>query len=88
MRETNTSWRKTKWSTSVLQLDSNTWVLEYSKSSVMDDSSSLLSLTMDLIKHMVFRAAKNVNREVFWMFSASGSLYSEAESKASTMTPT
>lgn len=87
IRETNTSWGKTKWSTSVLQLDPNTWVLEYNQSSMMD-GSSLLSLTMDLLKHMMFRAAKNVNRELFWMFSASGSLYREAESKASTMTPT
>ncbi|KAL1214351.1 hypothetical protein V5N11_014583 [Cardamine amara subsp. amara] len=87
IREANTSWGKTKWSTSVLQLDPNTWVLEYSQSSVMD-SSSLLSLTMDLLKHMMFQAAKNVNRELFWMFSASRSLYSEAESKDSLMTPT
>ncbi|XP_010475239.1 PREDICTED: uncharacterized protein LOC104754691 [Camelina sativa] len=86
--ETNASWGKDKWSTSVLQLDPNTWVLEYSLSSVMD-GSSLLSLTMDVLKHMMFQAAKNVNREVFWMFSASGrSLYREAETKASTMTPT
>ncbi|XP_010457634.1 PREDICTED: uncharacterized protein LOC104739081 isoform X1 [Camelina sativa] len=85
--ETNTSWGKDKWSTSVLQLDPNTWVLEYSLSSVMD-GSSLLSVTLDVLKHMMFQAAKNVNREVFWMFSASGSLYREAETKASTMTPT
>ncbi|XP_010484984.1 PREDICTED: uncharacterized protein LOC104763289 [Camelina sativa] len=85
--ETNASWGKDKWSTSVLQLDPNTWVLEYSLSSVMD-GSSLLSLTMDVLKHMMFQAAKNVNREVFWMFSASGSLYREAETKGSTMTDT
>ncbi|KAL9305102.1 putative ERG2/sigma1 receptor [Arabidopsis thaliana] len=88
IHETNTSWGKTKWSTSVLQLDPNTWVLEYSQSSVMDDSSSLLSLTIDIMKHLVFRVAKNVNRELYWMFSSSRRLYREAESKASAMTPT
>ncbi|VVA90083.1 unnamed protein product [Arabis nemorensis] len=89
MREANTSWGKTKWSTSVLQLDPNTWILEYSLSSVME-SPNLLSLTIDLLTHMMFQAAKNVNREIFWMFSsASGNLYSsESVSKTSTMTPT
>ncbi|KAJ0245018.1 Uncharacterized protein HA466_0185200 [Hirschfeldia incana] len=50
IHEANTTWMKTKWSTSVLQLDPNTWVLEYSLSSVME-SSSLLSLTIDLLRH-------------------------------------
>ncbi|KAG2260305.1 hypothetical protein Bca52824_079599 [Brassica carinata] len=61
--EANTSWEKTKCSTSVLQLDPNTWFLEY-------------NLTTDLLAHMMFQAAKNVNRELFWMFSASRNLYS------------
>lgn len=90
IHEANTSWRKTKWSTSVLQLDPNTWVLEYSLSSVME-SSSLLSLTIDVLTHMTVQAAKNVNRELFWMFSAASSrkLYSEVVTEASTtMTPT
>ncbi|CAN8295476.1 unnamed protein product [Cochlearia groenlandica] len=87
IHEANTSWAKTKWSTSVLQLDPNTWVLEYSKSSVME-SSSFLSLTVDLLTHMMFQTAKNINREIFWMFSDSRKLYSEAVSKPSTMTPT
>ncbi|KFK42885.1 hypothetical protein AALP_AA1G051400 [Arabis alpina] len=88
IREANTSWGEKKWSTSVLQLDPNTWILEYRLSSVME-SSSLFSLTIDLLTHMMFKAAKNVNREVFWMFSsASVNLYSESVSKTSTMTPT
>ncbi|KAF8106434.1 hypothetical protein N665_0139s0029 [Sinapis alba] len=89
MHEANSSWRKTKWSTSVLQLDPNTWVLEYSLSSVME-SSSLLSLTIEVLTHVMVQAAKNVNRELFWMFSASRKLYSEVVSEASTttMTPT
>lgn len=89
IHEANTSWGKTKWSTSVLQLDPNTWVLEYSLSSVTE-SSSLLSLTIDLLTRMMVQAAKNVNRELFWMFSASSrKLYSEVVSEASTtMTPT
>ncbi|CAH8308241.1 unnamed protein product [Eruca vesicaria subsp. sativa] len=88
--ETNTTWRKTKWSTSVLQLDPNTWVLEYSLSSVME-SSSLLSLSNDVLTHMMVQAAKNVNRELFWMVSASRRLYSEvvvSEVSTTTMTPT
>ncbi|KAG2324132.1 hypothetical protein Bca52824_006860 [Brassica carinata] len=89
IHEANTSWRKTKWSTSVLQLDPNTWVLEYSLSSVIE-SSSLLSLTIDLLTHMMVQGAKNVNRELFWMFSAaSRKLYSQVVTEASTtMTPT
>ncbi|CAA7026528.1 unnamed protein product [Microthlaspi erraticum] len=87
IREANNTWRKTKWSTSVLQLDPNTWILEYRESSVTE-SSSLLSLTVDLLRHMMFQAAKNVNRELLWVFSASGNLYRESVSEASTMTPT
>ncbi|XP_009123885.1 uncharacterized protein LOC103848811 isoform X2 [Brassica rapa] len=70
VREANISWGKTKWSTSVLQLDHSTWVLEYSLSSVIKHSS-LLSLGTDVLAHMMFQAAKNVNRRVLWMFSAS-----------------
>ncbi|KAG5375577.1 hypothetical protein IGI04_040173 [Brassica rapa subsp. trilocularis] len=88
IHEANTSWRRTKWSTSVLQLDPNTWVLEYRLSSVME-SSSLLSMAVDLLTRVMVQAAKDVNREVFWMFSATGRLYSEVVSEASTtMTPT
>ncbi|ESQ37074.1 hypothetical protein EUTSA_v10002568mg [Eutrema salsugineum] len=87
IREANTSWGKTKWSTSVLQLDPNTWILEYSQSSVTE-SSTLFSVTIDLLTHMMVQAAKNVNRELFCVFSASRNLYSEAVSKTSTMTPT
>ncbi|CAH2038846.1 unnamed protein product [Thlaspi arvense] len=88
IREANTSWGKSKWSTSVLQLDPNTWILEYSQSSVTE-SWSLLSLIIDLLTHMMYQAAKNVKRELFCVVSASGNLYSEAVSKAtSTMTPT
>ncbi|WZZ83983.1 hypothetical protein YC2023_104555 [Brassica napus] len=75
IREANTSWEKTKCSTSVLQLDPNTWFLEYNLSSVVE-GSTLLSLATDLLAHMMFQAAKNVNRELFWMFSASRNLYS------------
>lgn len=85
IHEANTSWRRTKWSTSVLQLDPNTWVLEYR----LMESSSLLSMAVDLLTRVMVQAAKNVNRELFWMFSASGRLYSEVVSEASTtMTPT
>lgn len=87
IREANASWGKTKWSTSVLQLDPNTWILEYKQSSVTE-SSSLLSLTIDLLRHMMFKAAKNVSRELLWVFSASGNMYRESLSEASTMTPT
>ncbi|CAN6981587.1 hypothetical protein IGI04_038981 [Brassica rapa subsp. trilocularis] len=73
IREANTSWGKTKCSTSVLQLDPNTWVLEYNLSSVVE-GSTLVSLATDLLAHMMFQAAKNVNRELFWMFSASRNL--------------
>ncbi|KAF3606187.1 hypothetical protein DY000_02044477 [Brassica cretica] len=85
IHEANTSWRRTKWSTSVLQLDPNTWVLEYR----LMESSSLLSMAVDLLTRVMVQAAKNVNRELFWMFSASGRLYSEVVSEArTTMTPT
>ncbi|CAN7052473.1 unnamed protein product [Brassica rapa subsp. trilocularis] len=41
VREANILWGKTKWSTSVLQLEHSTWVLEYSLSSVIKYSSLL-----------------------------------------------
>ncbi|KAF2620379.1 hypothetical protein F2Q68_00042758 [Brassica cretica] len=87
IREANTSWEKTRCSTSVLQLDPNTWFLEYNLSSVVE-GSTLLSLAADLLAHMMFQAAKNVNRELFWMFSASRNLYSVMVLEGTTMTPT
>ncbi|XP_010522294.1 PREDICTED: uncharacterized protein LOC104800960 [Tarenaya hassleriana] len=87
IREANASWQRTKWSTCVLQLDPNSWVLEYSRSSVLD-SSSLMSLTLDLLRHMMFQAARNINRELVWLASIWENMYSYASSKPNPMTPT
>ncbi|KAK1592870.1 hypothetical protein Q3G72_031779 [Acer saccharum] len=68
IRRANTSWVHKKWSSSVMQLDNNTWILEYRQSKILD-SSKLLSAALELLNYRISRLARTMNEE-HWLFSA------------------
>ncbi|KAJ0034960.1 hypothetical protein Pint_24795 [Pistacia integerrima] len=68
IRKANTSWMLEKWGASVMQLDPNTWILEYRQSSILDNSG-LFSATMELLKYRISRWIRKMNEELC-LFSA------------------
>lgn len=86
IRKANTSWVHRKWATSVVQLDPNTWVLEYGRSSILDDSG-LFSAMSELFKYRISRVSKRMN-QVFCLFSAFQDEYSEFTAKNHIQIPT
>ncbi|KAJ0035317.1 hypothetical protein Pint_24801 [Pistacia integerrima] len=68
IRKANTSWMLEKWGASVMQLDPNTWILEYRQSSILDNSR-LFSATMELLKYRISRWIRKMNEELC-LFSA------------------
>ncbi|KAH8495754.1 hypothetical protein H0E87_018808 [Populus deltoides] len=67
IRKANTSWVHRKWAASVVQLDPNTWILEYERSLILN-SSTLFSAVAEIFKYRMSRAMKSMN-PVFWLFS-------------------
>ncbi|KAI4317856.1 hypothetical protein L6164_025687 [Bauhinia variegata] len=63
---TNTSWVQPKWGASLVQLDPNTWILEYRRSSICDNSR-LHSAALEFLKHKVSRVAARL--KVSWLFA-------------------
>ncbi|CAJ1977200.1 unnamed protein product [Sphenostylis stenocarpa] len=65
IRKANASWVQPKWGASVVQLDSNTWVLEYQRRSIFD-GTRLSSAALEFLK---FRISKIVGRlkKDFWL---------------------
>ncbi|KAJ7980022.1 ERG2/sigma1 receptor-like [Quillaja saponaria] len=57
IRKANTSWVHQKWDASVVQLDANTWIIEYQRSSILDNSR-LYSAAIQFMKHRISRMAK------------------------------
>ncbi|KAH9764952.1 C-8 sterol isomerase [Citrus sinensis] len=50
IRKENTSWVHKKWGASVMQLDPNTWILEYRRNSILENTR-LFSTALDFLKH-------------------------------------
>ncbi|XP_061987014.1 uncharacterized protein LOC133705687 [Populus nigra] len=67
IRKANTSWVHRNWAASVVQLDPNTWILEY-ESRLMLDNSMLFSAVAGVFKYRMSRALKSMNPG-FWLFS-------------------
>ncbi|GLU08886.1 hypothetical protein SLE2022_257700 [Rubroshorea leprosula] len=85
-RKANASWLQGKWGASVVQLDPNTWILEYRQSLIMENSR-LFSVAFDLLKHRVSRLVRRMNEE-FWLFSALEYQISGFAAKEHLKTPT
>ncbi|XP_059649575.1 uncharacterized protein LOC132295357 [Cornus florida] len=70
VRRGNSSWAQGRWSASVVQLNPNTWVLEYRRSSIMENSR-LVSAALEFVKCRLSREFKKLKQE-FWLLSAFG----------------
>ncbi|XP_076958143.1 uncharacterized protein LOC143633779 [Bidens hawaiensis] len=55
IRTANTSWEQEKWSTSVWRLDENTWIVEYKRSFVFDNTRPVSS-TMEFLRFKMMRS--------------------------------
>ncbi|XP_050219819.1 uncharacterized protein LOC126670194 [Mercurialis annua] len=86
VRNTNNSWVHKKLGSSVVQLDPSTWVLEYSRSSILD-CPSLASSVAELIKWWSSRVITRIKQE-FWWFSIVEDRYSNFRAQDHIMIPT
>ncbi|KAL8486425.1 hypothetical protein ACS0TY_023205 [Phlomoides rotata] len=66
-KDENSSWTQGKWSTSVVQFDPNTWILEYRRSFLVDNANLLLSSAMDFLKFRLRKEFRKMRHE-FWAF--------------------
>ncbi|KAK6117174.1 hypothetical protein DH2020_049053 [Rehmannia glutinosa] len=71
VRIANSSWTQKKWSSSVVQLDPNTWILEYRQSFLLENGK-FVSTVMDFLKFRLTKAFEKLKQE-FWLMSAFGS---------------
>ncbi|TKY51170.1 Sigma non-opioid intracellular receptor 1 [Spatholobus suberectus] len=62
----NTSWVQPKWGASAVQLDPNTWVLEYQRSFIFDDTR-LYSAALEFLKYRISRIVGRLKKD-FWLF--------------------
>ncbi|KAL0323630.1 UNVERIFIED_CONTAM: hypothetical protein Sangu_1982300 [Sesamum angustifolium] len=70
-KASNSSWEQGKWTASVVQLDPNTWILEYRRSFLMDNPK-LFSAAGEFLKFRLTREIKKMMQE-FWLLSVFGS---------------
>ncbi|CAI9287236.1 unnamed protein product [Lactuca saligna] len=71
IRKANTSWEQGKWSTSLWRLDQNTWILEYKRSFIFENTRPFLS-AMEFFKLMIMKASQCMKQ--LCMFSCSNHL--------------
>ncbi|KAL3626296.1 hypothetical protein CASFOL_029845 [Castilleja foliolosa] len=71
----NSSWTQGKWDSSVVQLDTNTWILEYKRSFFLENAK-FVSTALDFLKLRVMRMFGKLKQD-FWMPLAFTSRYSE-----------
>lgn len=60
-----------------MQLDPNTWILEYRQRSIMENTR-LVSAAMQFLKFRLVREFKKMQQDI-WLLSAFGSRYHETE---------
>ncbi|KAJ4954735.1 hypothetical protein NE237_011518 [Protea cynaroides] len=68
IRKANSSWVQTRWSASAVQMDSNTWILEY-RSSLVLENSRLFSAAFEFLKFRMSRTIKEMKKQ-FWLLPA------------------
>ncbi|WJZ87121.1 hypothetical protein VitviT2T_006523 [Vitis vinifera] len=86
LRKANSSWTHKKWSASVVQLDPNTLVLEYRRSSILE-SSRLFSAALEFLRFWMCRMVERMKQE-FWVLSVFEIKYSDFTAKESDRIPT
>ncbi|KAL6191201.1 hypothetical protein ACLB2K_037592 [Fragaria x ananassa] len=70
IRKENSSWVQRNWGASAVQLDPNTWILEYRRSSI-SDNQRLVSAVLSFLKYKLSRAFGKIMQK-FWLPSAFG----------------
>ncbi|KAK6255262.1 hypothetical protein QQP08_014769 [Theobroma cacao] len=85
-RKANASWVQRKWGASVIQLDPNTWIIEYRRSSVLENPR-LFSATLELLKYRLTRMIRKMSEE-FWLSSAFENQNSEFAGREQLRIPT
>lgn len=68
IRTANASWVQPKWDASAVQLDPNTWVLEYQRSYIFD-GTRLYSAALEFLKYRISRIVARLKKD-FWLFIA------------------
>ncbi|GMI70023.1 hypothetical protein like AT1G05440 [Hibiscus trionum] len=66
-RKANTSWEQSKWGASVVQLDPDTWVFEYQRSSILDNPR-LSSSILELLKYRLTKIVKKMSEQLLLLF--------------------
>ncbi|XP_059294028.1 uncharacterized protein LOC132047137 [Lycium ferocissimum] len=75
IRKANSSWTQQKWSASAVQLDPNTWILEYSRSP-LTENGKLVSAVLEFLKFRLRREVQKLKQE-FWLLSPFTSQHSD-----------
>ncbi|XP_031379569.1 uncharacterized protein LOC116194813 isoform X2 [Punica granatum] len=70
VRKANSLWVLRKWGASIVQLDRNTVILEYRRSSILDNHG-IFSALSKLLKYHISGLAKRIKKK-FWYLAASG----------------
>lgn len=65
----NSSWLQKIWSSSVIQLDPKTVVLEYRRSFMVDNTNA--EMLLEILKHKLAEIVRGI-RHKFWCFTALG----------------
>ncbi|XP_057783428.1 uncharacterized protein LOC131001163 [Salvia miltiorrhiza] len=82
----NSSWTQEKWSTSVVQLESNTWILEYRRSFI-GHNPKLVSAAIEFLRFKLTIQFKKMERE-FWLAPAFGGQNSDDDRLGHIVPPT
>ncbi|XP_031098656.1 uncharacterized protein LOC116002629 [Ipomoea triloba] len=80
VRGVNSSWTQGRWSSSAVQLDPNTWILEYSESPIRENAK-LVSAAIEFLKFKLAREFEKLKME-FWSLSAFGSEFSDLRTES------
>ncbi|XP_055813533.1 uncharacterized protein LOC129883020 [Solanum dulcamara] len=75
IRKSNSSWTQQKWGASAVQMDPNTWILEYSRSS-LTENGKLVSAVFEFLKFRLGREVQKLKQE-FWLSSSFTSQHSD-----------
>ncbi|XP_058212175.1 uncharacterized protein LOC131324285 [Rhododendron vialii] len=74
-RNASETWVQQRWSASVVQLDPNTWILEYRRTAAVENSR-IVSAVLEFLKFRLSREVKRMKQE-FWLFPAFGNQYDD-----------
>lgn len=86
IRKVTSSWVHGKWSASVVQLDPGTLILEYKRSSLLDDSGFLMK-ALEFLKYQITIVIRRMNQR-FWYFPAFEDHPEQIREKYSSKVPT